>query len=468
MSIAKFDLVVIGSGPAGHHGAIQASKLGKRVALVERPKKIGGVCFNTGTIPSKTLREAVMHLSGIRQRGLYGESYRVKSDITMEDLLFRCKHVVNREVEVYRTQFARNGINIFTGEASFVDKNHVRVVTEEGELELEAQYSLIATGTMPAKCVDFPVDGGRIIDGDGIFCLSQLPKTMIVVGGGVIGLEYACMFAALGTHVTMIDGRTRLLEFVDAETIEALMFHMRQMNITFRLGETVERVELADDGNVSAFTKSNKLLRAQTALYAVGRQGATAELNLENVGIKADSRGRIKVNEQFQTDTSNIYAAGDVIGFPSLASCSMEQGRIASANAFGHDASILPGIFPYGIYTIPEISFVGKTEEELTHEAIPYEVGIAHFREIARGNILGDTAGQLKLIFNREDETLLGVHVIGEGATELVHIGQAVMAFGGTIRYFVEQVFNYPTLAECYKVAALHGINKQGAYKKAA
>ncbi len=468
MSISQFDLVVIGSGPAGHHGAIQAAKLGKRVAIIERPKKIGGVCFNTGTIPSKTFREAVMHLSGKRQRGLYGESYRVKSDITMEDLLFRCKHVVNKEVEVYRAQFARNGIAVFSGDASFLDKNHIQIKTEEGELDLKTQFTLIATGTTPAKSEHFPVNGSSIIDGDGIFCLSHLPKSMFVVGGGVIGLEYACMFAALGTHVTVMDGRTRLLEFVDSETIEALMFHMRQMNITFRLGETVEKVELTQDQSITATTKSNKLLKAQTALYAVGRQGATGTLKLENIGICADKRGRIEVNEQFQTQTPNVYAAGDVIGFPSLASCSMEQGRIASANAFGVEATSLPNLFPYGIYTIPEISFVGKTEEELTNESIPYETGIAHFKEIARGNIMGDVEGQLKLIFNRETETLLGVHIIGEGATELVHIGQAVMAFGGTIRYFVEQVFNYPTLAECYKVAALHGINKLGAYKKAA
>lgn len=459
----RFDLIVVGSGPAGHHAAIQAAKLGRKVAIVERQRCVGGACINTGTIPSKTLREAVMYLSGTRQRGFYGDSYKVKQHITIQDLVFRCQHVIQKEVHVYRSQFARNGVDLLEGHASFVAPQIMRVRGAQGSEDFEADHFVIATGTVPAVSPDVVIDGEAVIDSDGIVSLSSIPKTMIIVGGGVIGVEYACMFATLGSAVTLIDGRKRLLEFVDGEIVEALMYHMRNIGVTFRLGEMVDRVERAERG-VTASLKSRKQLRADTLLYAVGRLGNTASLNLDAVGLSADERGRLAVDKTFRTSVPHIYAAGDVVGFPSLASVSMEQGRVASANVFGVPAVTVPALFPYGLYTIPEISFVGQSEEELTATSVPYEVGIANYREIARGEIIGDTTGRLKLIFHRETGALLGVHIIGEGATELVHIGQAVIAFGGTIRYFLDHVFNYPTLAECYKVAALAGLNKLGAY----
>lgn len=453
-----FDLLVIGSGPAGHHAAIQGSKLGKSVALVERPRNIGGVCFNTGTVPSKALREAVLNSTDRLAPS--------NSKQSMGDLLGRCQEVVRKEVDVYRAHFARNGVELFEGTGSFIDPHTLMIEQDGRSFQASADFILIACGTVPAKNDDFPIDGRRIIDADGIFSLPSIPKTMIVVGGGVIGLEYASMFARLRTRVTLLDGRNRLLEFVDGEIVEALTFYLRDAGVTPRLGEKVAYVE-AGEHEVVAHTESRKVLRAEVALYAAGRQGATEGLNLEEAGLKADSRGRIAVDAEFRTETPHIFAAGDVVGFPSLASTSMEQGRVAAACAFGASAAAMPEVFPFGIYTIPEISFVGKTEEELTQESVPYEVGLARYREIARGNILGDNTGRLKLVFHRETLELLGVHIIGEGATELVHIGQAVIAHGGSVRYFVDHVFNYPTLAECYKVAALNGLNKIPAAQKA-
>ncbi len=465
---AHYDLVVLGSGPAGHHAAIQAAKLGRRVAVVERGDFVGGTCFASGTIPSKTLREAVLYLSGFRQRALYGMAYRVKEHITIQDLMFRCKRVIEHEVDVYRAHFGRNGVSVYQGHAEFVDPHTIRVHREEGGADVHGSKILIAVGTRPASSPHFPVDGVRVLNPDALMYLPGIPRSMIVVGGGVIGMEYAGIFAALGTQITLVDGRRQLLEFIDGEILEALMYHMRAMGVTFRLGEEVARVEVEADGGVNAVTQSNKLLHADAAIYAVGRQGNTDALNLAVTGLEADERGRLTVDEAFQTEVPHIYAAGDIVGFPSLASTSMEQGRVAACRAFGVDAKVVPELFPYGIYTIPEVSFVGPTEEELTESAVPYEVGIANYREIARGTILGDETGRLKLIFNRETEQLLAVHIIGEGATELVHIGQAVIAHGGSIRYFLDHVFNYPTLAECYKVAALNGLNKIGAYRMAA
>jgi NAD(P) transhydrogenase len=461
--MTSYDIVVIGTGPAGHHAAIQAAKLGRSVAIVERLRCVGGVCINTGTIPSKTLREAVLYLSGFRQRGLYGHSYRVKQTITIQDLMYRCHHVIEKENDVYRSQFARNGVHVLEGHASFVDPHTITIEGDGPAILIQAERVVIATGTVPAASPDVPVDGAAIIDADGIFDLKRVPATMIVVGAGVIGMEYAGMFATLGSLVTVVESRKRLLEFVDAEIIEALMYHMRENRVTFRSGESVERVERDPAGGVTAYLKSRKALRADVLLYAVGRQGNTAGLRLEAAGLEADDRGRLRVDECFRTSVPHIYAAGDVVGFPSLASVSMEQGRSASASAFGLPTVIAPALFPYGLYTIPEISFVGRTEEELTAAGIPYETGMAHYREIARGQIIGDTTGRLKLLFHQETGQVLGVHIIGEGASELVHIGQAVMALGGTVRYFVDHVFNYPTLAECYKVAALAGLNKLGA-----
>ena len=459
-----YELIVIGSGPAGHHAAIQAAKLGHRVAIVERQECMGGVCINTGTIPSKTLREAVLYLSGVHQRGVYGVSYRLKPQVTMQDLMVRCHHVIQREIEVYRAQFARNGVDVLAGHAAFEDPHTIRVTGVAGSATYRADCFVIATGTEPARARGVPPDHPAVIDSDGLFRLSDVPRSMIVVGGGVIGMEYACMFATLGVAVTLVDGRHRLLEFLDAEIVEALIYHMRSFGVTFRLGEVVEHVECPTERHVVAHMASHKQLHAETLLYAAGRTGNTASLGLAAAGLEADARGRLQVDETFRTATEHIYAAGDVIGFPSLASVSMEQGRVASANAFGVPTVTVPLLFPYGLYTIPEVSFVGATEEQLTTAQVPYEVGIANYREIARGEIIGDAIGRLKLIFHCESGVLLGVHIIGEGATELVHIGQAVIAFGGTVRYFIDHVFNYPTLAECYKVAALAGINKLASY----
>jgi NAD(P) transhydrogenase len=465
MADFEYDLVVIGSGPAGQRAAIQGVKLRKRVAIVERKSVVGGVCINTGTIPSKTLREAVLHLSGYRERNVYGSAYTVKQDITMDDLLFRADHVIRHEVDVIRSQLMRNRVELINAEGSFVDPNTVRCKMVEGNTtrDVTTAKAIIATGTSPTRDPRVPIDGENVFLSDDILRLKKLPRTLSVVGAGVIGCEYACMFAALGVRVTLIDKRPRLLEFIDAEIAEALAFHLRQNKVTLRLGEEVSTIEPFQDEHgtrVRIQLDSGKQIVTEKALYSIGRTGATDRLNLPAALINADSRGRLKVNDQFQTDASHIYAVGDVIGFPSLASISMEQGRLAACHAFGIDTKSTPALFPYGIYTIPEISTVGRNEEELTEAGVPYEVGKAHYREIARGQIIGDNTGMLKLIFHLDTHELLGVHIIGEGASELIHIGQAVLAFGGTVEYFVNTAFNYPTLAECYKTAAFNGINR--------
>jgi NAD(P) transhydrogenase len=460
-----YDLLVIGSGPAGQRGAIQAAKLGKRVAVAERKTVLGGVCINTGTIPSKTLREAVLHLSGYRERGLYGASYTVKQHITIDDLLFRTGRVISHEVDVVRHQLLRNQVDLIAAEATFVDPHTVRLtdVTGRGQRDVTAAYVLIATGTSATEDPHIPIDHQRIFVSDDILLLKQLPRTLTVVGAGVIGCEYASIFAALGVRVTLIDKRTRLLPFVDAEITEALSYQLRQNRVTLRLGEAVSGIMPITDEHgerVKIQLASGKQIISDQALYSIGRTGATAALNLPAAGLSPDDRGRLTVNASYQTDVPHIYAAGDVIGFPSLASSSMEQGRLAVCHAFGQPMHSVPQLFPYGIYTIPEISTVGRSEEELTEQGVAYEVGKAQYREIARGQIIGDSTGLLKLIFHLETRELLGVHIIGEQASELVHIGQAVMTFGGKVDYFIETVFNYPTLAECYKTAAFDGINR--------
>jgi NAD(P) transhydrogenase len=454
-----YDLIVIGSGPAGQRAAIQAAKSGKRVAVVEKRECLGGVCINTGTIPSKTMREAVLHLSGFQYREIYGINYRVKEKISMADLLLRVHHVIRTEVDVTQAQLTRNGVDLLTGQASFIDATHIAVTSSAGKNEYETSYAVIAVGTKPAVSPKVPVNGRTILDSDQILAMPDIPKTLIVVGGGVIGVEYACMFATLGVRVILVEKRPRLLEFADTEMVEALSYHLRDIRVTMRLNEEVESVE-EQNGGVIASLQSKKKITGDALLYAVGRQGNVEELNLAAAGIEADARGRIKVDEDFRTSQPNIFAAGDVVGFPSLASVSMEQGRIAAGRAFGVPLHSKPENYPYGIYTIPEISFTGKTEDQLTNDDVPYEVGVAFYREIARGQIRGDATGRLKLIFHRETRLLLGVHIIGEGASELVHIGQAVMSLGGTMDYFVDTVFNYPTLAECYKAAAFNGLNK--------
>ena len=458
--MGTYDLVVIGSGPAGQRAAIQGAKLGKRVALIEKREVVGGACINTGTIPSKTMREAVMHLSGYRYQGIYGMSYRVKEKITISDLSFRVQHVTRTEIAVTQSQLSRNEIEMLTGAASFLDPNHVRVVNSRGQADYECEFIVIATGTKPAVSPTVPLNGTTIVNSDQILELAFIPKTLIVVGGGVIGVEYASMFAALGVRVILIEKQARLLDFADSEIVEALCYHLRDTRVTLRLNEEVDSVEETEDGSVIANLKSNKRVSGDMLLYAIGRQGNVEDLNLAAAGLTADHRGRIAVDSQYRTERPNIFAVGDVIGFPSLASVSMEQGRIAAGHAFGLTLQTDPAHYPYGIYTIPEISFVGKTEEQLTDEDVPYEVGLAYYREIARGQIRGDTTGRLKLIFNRDTKKLLGVHIIGEGASELIHIGQAVLTLDGTVDYFVNTVFNYPTLAECYKAAAFNGLNK--------
>jgi NAD(P) transhydrogenase len=457
----EYDLLVIGSGPSGQRAAVSAVKRGKRVAVIEMRDVVGGVCINTGTIPSKTMREAVLHLSGYNYRSVYGMNYRVKEKITMADLAFRVQHVIKTEVDVTEAQLSRNGVEVIVGVASFEDKNSVRVTGSRGSTVLAAENILIAVGTTPAASSKVPINGRTIINSDQVLDLPELPKTLIVVGGGVIGVEYTCMFSALGVRVTLIEKRPKLLEFADQEIVEALSYHLRDTRVTMRTGEEVESVEEMPDGTVVANLESKKRISGNALLFAVGRQGNVGDLNLAAAGIEADSRGRIPVDKDFQTKQPHIYAVGDVIGFPSLASVSMEQGRIAVARMFSDDSiHTNPSVYPYGIYTIPEISFIGKTEEQLTDEDVPYEVGVAYYREIARGQIRGDTTGRLKLIFHRQTRSILGVHIIGEGASELVHIGQAVMTLGGTVDYFIDTVFNYPTLAECYKAAAFNGINR--------
>ena len=466
--MAHYDLLVIGSGPAGQKAAIQAAKVGKKVAVIERKKVAGGVCINVGTIPSKSLREAVMFLSGFRQRALYGASYRVKKDITFQDLAQRCDHVVKAEQEVIQNQLIRNSVDFIVGAASFVDPHRLLIKQESESNEHTADYIVVAVGTEPSRPTDIPFDEESIIDSDGLLSLKQLPKSLTIVGAGVIGCEYACILATLGIPVVLVEKRPRLLEFVDSEIIESLQYQMRNIGVTLRLNEEVVGVAKAADKAVVLQLKSGKKISAPLLVYSIGRIGATKNLNLESIGIQADERGRLKVNANYQTDVPHIYAVGDVVGFPALASTSMQQGRHAACHAFGLACETSTHLLPYGIYTIPEISMVGRNEDELTRDGVPYEIGVARYREIARGQIIGDTVGMLKLLFHSETRKLLGVHVIGEGATELVHIGQAVMAHGGKLDYFVDTVFNYPTLAECYKVAALAALNKFSSNDKSA
>jgi NAD(P) transhydrogenase len=465
--VYDYDLVVIGSGPAGHSAAVQAARLRKRVAIVECGTVVGGVCVNTGTIPSKTLREALMYLSGYREHLIYGVSYTVKQHITMKDLLTRVDPVVRHEIDVMRHQLLRNGVELKMAYGSFGDPHTVQLTSADGHSQsrITAQIILIATGSEATRDAHIPFDAHCIFASDDILALDELPRTLTVVGAGVIGCEYASMFAALGVKVTLIDKRTRLLPFVDGEISEALSYHLRENRVTVRLGEEVSGIKLYDDGRpqpVELALASGKHIVTDKALYSIGRTGAVRQLNLEAAGVKADQRGRITVNEFYQTEVPHIYAAGDVIGFPALAATSMEQGRVAVAHAFDTDFQGAIEFFPYGIYTVPEVSFIGRTEEELTGAGIPYEIGKARYREVARGQIIGDETGMLKLLFHSDTRELLGVHIIGEGACELVHVGAAVLSLGGKLDYFLKAVFNYPTLAQCYKIAALDGISRLG------
>ncbi|MBA2559453.1 MAG: Si-specific NAD(P)(+) transhydrogenase [Propionibacteriales bacterium] len=453
-----YDLFVVGSGPGGQRAAVAAAKLGQKVAVVDRRTMVGGVCINTGTIPSKTLREAVLYLTGMSQREMYGDSYRVKDEITISDLTARSQHVIGREVEVVRNQLLRNHIHLLAGTAEFTDP-HTLMIDGHERVSVTADKIVLAPGTRPARPPHVEFDDTNVVDSDGILALEAIPATMVVVGAGVIGIEYASMFAALGTRVTVVDQRPSMLDFCDEEIVESLRFHLRDLSVSFRFGEEVEKVEIGERGTVTTLA-SGKRIAAETVMYSAGRQGATDQLALDKAGISADRRGRIEVDDTFRTSAEHIYAVGDVIGFPALAATAMEQGRLAALHAMGEQATNIPELQPIGIYTIPEISYVGRTEAELTAEAIPYEIGLSRYRELARGQIVGDSYGMLKLIVHAEDRSILGVHIFGTDATDLVHIGQAVMGCGGTVDYLVNTVFNYPTLSEAYKVAALDATNK--------
>ncbi len=458
----KFDLIVIGSGPAGISAAVQARQLCRSVAVIERRTTIGGVCLHTGTIPSKTLREAVLYLTGYRQRGLYGSSYRLKSDLNVDDLLNRLHITINHEVEVTRNLLTKHGVVVIEGTANFRDANKVAVTNAENDKTIyEADKILLATGTHPVRPPDIPFDDEQILDSDGILRLNRLPRSMTVVGGGVIGLEYASIFSALDIRVTLVDARPQLMGFMDSEIVDEFMHYLRKNNVTLRLKESVARVEVVATGDVVTTLESGKHIHSEVALFASGRAGCTEALKLDRVGLKADKRGLLSVNKQYRTETPNIYAAGDVIGFPSLASTSMEQGRLAICDAFGKPVGSGMKLFPFAIYAVPEMSMVGQTEQELTEKKIPYITGKARLKETARGQIIGIEEGILKILFAEEDDTVLGVHILGEGSSELIHIGQAVLAMGGTMDYFLENVFNYPTLAEAYKVAALDAWNQK-------
>ncbi|WP_172298070.1 Si-specific NAD(P)(+) transhydrogenase [Pseudoruegeria sp. HB172150] len=459
----SYDMLVIGSGPAGRRAAVQSAKLGKSVLVVDRGRRLGGVSVHTGTIPSKTLRETVLNLSGWRERGFYGRGYRVKKDITAADLMQRLHKTLDHEVEVLQHQFMRNMVQSDWGEVRFIDTHHAEIRTEDDEIvPVEFDKALIATGTHPYRPPHVPFDRTCVFDSDEILELEDLPRTMTVIGGGVIGVEYATIFSALDVPVTLIEARDSILNFVDTEIVEDFIHQMRDRGMVIRLGAQVKEITKTDSAVITELTDGRKV-RSEILLFAAGRSGSIESLNLQAIGIEPDKRGRIPVDgKTLQTAVENIYAAGDVIGFPSLASTSMEQGRVAACHAFDMPPPPPPETFPYGIYAVPEISTVGQSEEEVRAAGIPYECGIARFRETSRGHIMGVDTGFLKLIFALDTRRLLGAHIVGEGATELIHIGQAVINLHGTVDFFVENTFNYPTLAEAYKVAGLDAWNRMG------
>ena len=461
-TVYDFDLICIGSGPAGQRAAVQASKLGRRAAVVEKRRCVGGACIDTGTIPSKTLREAVVTFSGLAGKGDRLPWARVESRPTCQQLFAGVDSVIAREVEVIESQLRRNDVTVLSGVASFVDPHTLAIEAEGSRRQVTAEHVLIAVGTQPAPSPGVKNDGEVILNTDDMVRLKQLPRTMCVVGAGVIGIEYTSILAAMGVAVTLVERRDRPLEFLNREIVDELLHQMRSRNVTLRLGEAVDSIDLAAGPPRKAVItlESGKRIVTDSVLFSAGRVAGTEALNLTAAGLDADERGRVRVDASFRTAVPHIFAAGDVIGYPSLAATSSEQGRLAACAAFGVDAGPMGAHFPIGIYSIPEISMVGAPEHELTRQKVPYEVGVARYREIARGQILGDDSGLMKLLFHRDERRLLGVHAIGTGATELIHVGQAVLALGGGLDYFLQTVFNYPTLAECYKVAALNAANK--------
>ena len=457
-----FDLICIGSGPAGQRAAVQAAKLRKRVAVIEKKRTLGGGCLETGTIPSKTLREAVLSLCHQRARPDRRRGGEADNRPTAEQLLSKLDEVLACERDVIEDQLRRNDVSVLHGEASFTGAHELVVRLDGGGRHVTADKILVAVGSEPAPPPGVQADGAIVITSDDVLRLKTLPRAMTVVGASVIGVEYASMFATLGVRVTLIEKRERPLEFLDREIVEELMHQMRERNVIFRLGEAVEAIEIREARPTRAAIRleSSKEIGADMVFFSAGRIAATARLNLGAAGLAADERGRLRVDETFRTEVPHIFAAGDVIGYPSLAATSSEQGRLAACHAFDVEAGPMASHFPIGIYSIPEISMVGAPEQDLTRQKVPYEIGLARYREIARGQILGDDSGLFKMLFHRHDRHLLGVHAIGTGATELIHIGQAVLGLRGGIDYFLRTVFNYPTLAECYKVAALDAANR--------
>ncbi|HEX7947216.1 MAG TPA: Si-specific NAD(P)(+) transhydrogenase [Phenylobacterium sp.] len=456
-----FDLIVIGSGPAGRRAAVQAAKLRKSVLVVERGRRVGGVSVHTGTIPSKTLRETVLNLSGWRERGFYGQAYRAKRDITAADLRKRLHITLEHEVEVLEHQFARNTVETVWGSARFTDAHTLAVDSEGDVVAYTAERFLIAVGTKPYRPAHIGFDGEHIVDSDEILELTRIPRQLVVVGASVIGVEYASIFSALDVKVTIVEPQAGMLPFLDRELADEFVHDLRDRGVAIRFGAKVTAAKVEGPGDCAVWLADHRELRADMVLFSAGREGAVDGLGLDACGLEADARGRLKVDpETFQTAQPHIYAAGDIVGFPSLASTSMEQGRIAACHAFDAPAQAAPEFFPYGIYSVPEISTIGMTEEEARERGIPYECGVARFRETSRGHIMGLNSGFLKMLFALETRRLLGVHIVGEGATELVHIGQAVLNLEGTLEYFVENTFNFPTLAEAYKIAALDAWNR--------
>ena len=460
MEELKVDLVVIGSGPAGQKAAIQAAKLGKKVVVIERYVDPGGNCLFNGTIPSKSLREAIIDLTRFNDRSFLGSDCKIE-DVTINDLNSRLHKVLEEERNMVSRQFKKNNINLIQGEGRFENSRFIIVLDNEYRLKyrIEASYFIIATGSKPRNPQNIPFDNEVILDSTRLLGVNQVPKSMIVLGGGIIGSEYASFFAALGTEVTVIDKREHMLPMLDSEIGIHLQTSLTDIGLKF-MGHK-EPEEIARRGN-SAFVrfKDGTTLEGDVLLYALGRQANVDSLQLDNTGIKLNEKGYVPVNALFQTVVSNIYAAGDVIGGPSLASTSMEQGRLAARHAFGAQTHHFPSFYPVGIYTIPEISSCGYTEDELKELGFHYEVGRAYHYELARSHIVGSNVGMFKLLFHAETLEILGVHVIGRGSTEVIHIGQVAATFHAKIDYFIDQVFNYPTYAEGYRVAALNGYNK--------
>ncbi len=460
--MSGFDLCVIGSGPGGQKAAIQAAKLGKNVCLVERMEQVGGVAIHTGTIPSKALRQAIiLQTAGHDHLTVRAE---VKAGrITIDELLTSCQRIIATEMEIVRVQLKRNGVELINGHASFLGPNTIEVSCSNNKRQIVAENFIIAVGTEPRRPDFIPFDQECILTSDDLLHLKKLPESLIVVGGGVIGTEFASMFSRLGIRVTLVVKAQRVLGFLDMQIGEALQYHMRARGMTLRFGEelsAVVRNKLDGQVKVDVQLKSGKSLRSDALLYCLGRQGVTHRLNLESVNLRANDRGTLEVDDNYRTANESIYAVGDVVGFPALASTAMNQGRMAACHMFGRTIKEHRKLFPFGIYSIPEISMVGDNEEQLTEKGIPYETGTAGYKEIARGQLLGDDVGMLKILFHPDTKEVLGVHIIGTGSTELIHIGQAVMALGASVNYFVDSAFNYPTLAECYRVAALNGLNK--------